>query len=128
MRNFASKIIVDDVLLYGRTSKQILAYFITVLYVLKLHHATLKLKRCKWFQYRYEFVVMDVAAGGTQPAQSKSGAFFKIESPNTGGYLRILIGIFGVYSQFLPLYELYVIPWGYILSKQPQLGSLSKQG
>ena len=35
LRNIASKIIVDDDLLYGRTAEQILAYFRTVLYVLK---------------------------------------------------------------------------------------------
>ena len=35
-------IIVDDVLLYGRTAKQLLAYFITVLDVLKYHRNTLK--------------------------------------------------------------------------------------
>ena len=45
LENVASKIIVDDVLLYGRTADQILSYFGTVLYVLKHHHATLKLKK-----------------------------------------------------------------------------------
>ena len=45
LTNVASRIIVDDALLYGRTAGQILAYFITVLDVLKNHRATLKLKR-----------------------------------------------------------------------------------
>ena len=45
MENFASKIIFDYVLLYGRTSKKLLAYFRTVLEVLKQHRATLKLKK-----------------------------------------------------------------------------------
>ena len=52
LKNVASKIIVDDVLLYGRTEEQLPAYFRTVLDVLKYHCATLKLKKCKWFQYR----------------------------------------------------------------------------
>ena len=47
LKNVASKIIVDDVLLYGRTAGQLLAYFKTVLDVLKHHHAIIKLKRCK---------------------------------------------------------------------------------
>ena len=81
--NVASKIIVDDMLLYGRTSRQLLDYFRTVLDVLKHYHATLKLKKCKWFQDRCKFVGMAVAAGGTQPAQSKNEAFPKIEQPNT---------------------------------------------
>ena len=32
----------------------------------------------------------------------------------------MLIGIIGLYSQFLPIYELYTRPWRYILSKKPQ--------
>ena len=39
------KNIVDDVLLYGRKSWQLLDYLRTVLDVLKQHHTTLKLKR-----------------------------------------------------------------------------------
>ena len=79
----ASIIIIDDVLLYGYTAEQLLAYFRTVLDVLKHHHATLKLKKCKWFQDRYEFVGIYVAAGGTQSAQSKNKAFVKLEQPST---------------------------------------------
>ena len=60
------KIIVGDLLLYGRTFKQLLSYFRTVLNFLKHHHATLKLKKWKWFQYRCKFVGIDVAAGLTR--------------------------------------------------------------
>ena len=52
LKNVASKNIVDDVLLYGRTSRHIIAYFRTVLDVLKHHRATLKLKKFQWFQER----------------------------------------------------------------------------
>ena len=43
---FCIEIIVDDVLLYGRTTEQLLAYFRAVMYVLKHHRNTLKLKMC----------------------------------------------------------------------------------
>ena len=69
------KNIVDDVLLYGRKSWQLLAYLRTVLDVLKQHRTTLKLKRWKWFQDRCDFLGMDVETYGTQPAQSKNEAF-----------------------------------------------------
>ena len=68
-KNISSKSIDDDVLLYGRTYKQLLAYFRTVLDSLKHHHATLKLKKCKWFQFWCKFAGMDMEEGGTQPAQ-----------------------------------------------------------
>ena len=44
MNNFSSKLIVGDVLLYGRTSKQLLECFRTFLEALKHHRTTLKLK------------------------------------------------------------------------------------
>ena len=70
---------------------------------------------------------MDVAAGGTQPQNSKNEAFSKLEQPNTRGYLCMLIGIFDFYIQFLPLYDMDVIPWIYISSKQPQPGKSSEK-
>ena len=47
LKKIASKIIVDDVLLYVRTSEKLLDYFRTVLDVLKHHCASLNLKGCK---------------------------------------------------------------------------------
>ena len=104
----------------------ILDYFITVLYILKHHRATLKLKIFKWFQDRYEFVGMDVAEDGTEPTQSKNEAFAKLEQSTIWGDLRMLIDIFGSYINFLPLYEMDIRTWRYILSNQPQLETLSK--
>ena len=127
LTNVASKVIIDDVLLYGRKADQLLQYFRTVLDVLQHHRDTLKLKKCKWFQDRCEFVGMDVAAGGTKPAQSKSDTFAKLGKPHTWGDLRMIIGMFGFYSKFLPLYELDIKPWRHILSRQPPPGELSAQ-
>ena len=45
LKNVASKIIVDDFFISGRTYKHLLAYFRSVMYVLKRPSATLKLKR-----------------------------------------------------------------------------------
>ena len=107
-KNVASKIIVDDVLLYGRTVDQILAYFRKVLYLLKHHRATLKPKNHKWFQDMCKFVDMDVVSVVKQSEQSKNEAFAKMDQPNKCGGLRMLIGIFGFQIQFLPLYDLYI--------------------
>ena len=45
LKNYPKINIIDDVLLYVRTSDQLIAYFITVLDVLKHHRATIKLKK-----------------------------------------------------------------------------------
>ena len=44
-----SKVIVDDILVYERDPDSLLWYFKVVLEVLKHHHATVKLQKCKWF-------------------------------------------------------------------------------
>ena len=113
-------------LLYGRTSEQLLDYFITVLDFLKHHRDTLKLKTCKWFQDRCDFVGMDMVVGVTQPPQSKNEAFPELQRTSTWRDLHMIIGIFGLYSQFLTLYDLDIIPWRYILSKRPKPGTLYK--
>ena len=95
LTNVTSKMVVDDVLLYGRTSMHFLDYLKTVMDFLKYHRATLKLKKCKWFQDRCEFVGMDVAAGETQPEQSKSETFYKLDRPNTRGGVCIIIDLLG---------------------------------
>ena len=88
LKFFASKIIVDGVLLYGRTSGQLLAYFRTVIDPLKHHLTALKLIRYKWFQNRCKFIGMEVAVGGTQPAHSKNEAFFQARASKCMGRPR----------------------------------------
>eukprot|EP00957_Ditylum_brightwellii_P012153 917909-Ditylum_brightwellii.AAC.1 len=122
-----SKVIVDDVLVYGREKRNLLEYFRAVLDVLKHHRATINLKKCKWFHERCEFVGIDVGQGGNRPAQSKTAAFEQLEQPSTWADLRMLIGVFGFYSKHLPLYELRLRPWRAILAKQQPPGETPKQ-
>ena len=51
-----------------------------------------------------ELVRTDVSSEGTKPEQSKNELFAKLERSNTWGDLHMLIGIVGLYSQFLNLY------------------------
>ena len=69
---------------------------------------------------------MDVASGGTQPAHCKNEVFYNIEKPNKWRDLYMIIGIFELYIQLLPLYDLAMRPWMYIFSKYHQPGKLSK--
>ena len=50
LKNVASKIIVGNVLLYGRTTEKLLDYFRTVLDILKHRHTTVKLKSANGFK------------------------------------------------------------------------------
>jgi hypothetical protein len=119
-----SKVIVDDVLLYGDSVKSLLAYFRCFLEVLQEHRATINLKKCKWFRDRCEFVGVDITPEGNRPAQSKYHSFQALARPQTWHDLRMLIGFFGFYSKFLPLYETRIKPWRTILAKLPKPGEL----
>ena len=110
MKIVASKIIVVEVLLYGLIEEQLVIYFITVLYVPKQRRDTLNLNNCKWVQDMWKFVGMGVSAG-ERPCTLKKKSFENIYQPNTWGDIRMLIGIFGLYSPFLPLYDLEIRLW-----------------
>lgn len=114
-----SKVIVDDVLVFGREKEPLLKYFRAVLDVLKHYQATVNLRKCKWFHGWCEFVGVDVGGRGNSPARSKFAAFEKLERPATWADLRMLIGVFGFYSKHLPLYELCITPWRQVLAAQP---------
>jgi len=49
LSGISSKVIVDDVLLYGFTAGQLLKYFRAMLDILKHHRAMINLKKCKFF-------------------------------------------------------------------------------
>ena len=50
-------------------------------------------------------------AGVKQPSHYKTEVFPKIDQPNTWVDSHMLIRIFGLYSQFLPLYDIKIRPW-----------------
>ena len=114
-------------LLHGHTENQLLTYFRTVPEVQKHHTTTIKQKKCKWFQYMWDFLWMDVAAGGTQPAKSKNEAFSKLEWPHTCGDLGVLIRVFGLYSHLFPIYDMEIRPCSYILLKYHQVRKISQK-
>ena len=76
-----SKVIVDNVLVFRRDPDSLLQYFRVVLEVLKHHHATIKLQKCKWFRDQCEFMGVDVKSNGNSPAESKYKAFLELECP-----------------------------------------------
>ena len=117
-----TKVIVDDVLIYGRDSDELIRYFGVVVDVIKHHRATLKLKKCKWFGKSCEFVGVDVTSEGNKPAESKLQAFLDLPAPRTWHDLRMIIGAFGFYGKWIPNYELVILPWRDLLAQQPDHG------
>ena len=90
--------IMDNVLVYERDPDSLLWYFRVVLEVLKHHHATVKLQKCKWFRDQCKFVGVDVKSDGNSPAKLKYKAFLELGHPKQWTDLLMLIGCFGFYS------------------------------
>ena len=111
--------------MYGRDPDSLLQYFRVVLEVLKHHHATVKLQKCKWFWDQCEFIGVDIKSDGNSPAKLKYKGFLELGCSKCWTDLWMLIGCFGFYSQWLPLYELEIAPWWSIIAKQPKLGTCS---
>ncbi len=118
----ASKVIIDDVLIHGREAEMLLRYFRAVVDTLKHYRASIKLRKCSWFHGSVEFVGIDVGADGNRPAQSKHEAFEKLPRPARWADLRMVIGMIGFYSRWMPLFELDIQPWRDILAQQPRPG------
>ena len=116
------KVIVDDVLVYGRDQEQMLHYSQAVLDILKHYHATINLKKCKWFQDKCEHAGVDVGTKENIPAHSKFEVFAKLGRPRTWSDIRMLIGVFGFYSKHIPMFEIEIYPWRKVLMCQPALG------
>ena len=108
-----SEAIVDDVLIYSTSEKDLLAYFRCVLEVLQFYRATVKLKKCRFCPQHAEFVGLDLTSDGNQPADSKMKFFHELElsPPKTMTDLRHFIGLLGFYQQWIPLYEVRIRTW-----------------
>ena len=118
-----AKVIVDDIMAYGTTILILLSYLRCILATLQHYNATVKLKKCKWFHSRLCFVGVDVGGKGNLPTKDKHAAFWAIKQPHTFADLRMLIGMFGFYSRWIPNYEIRILHWRWILKQQPAPGS-----
>ena len=124
---YGSEVIVDDMLFYAEDLDTLLAYFDCALEVLLHHRVTIKLKKCKFLHPILEFVGVDIKPNGNSPARSKFPAFEKLPAPETWADLRILIGMFGFYQEFIPLFQTRIAPWRKLQVGQPLPGQLTAE-
>ncbi len=116
-----SQVIVDDILLASLTANELLAYFRIVLTTLRHFCATVKLRKCRFFQSTTQFVGVDLSLEGNSLAHSKNDAFSALKQSILFQDLRMLIVMFWFYQKWLPLYEVSIAPWHAILSHQQKL-------
>ena len=109
---YGSEVIVDDMLWYAEDVDILMKYVQCALDILLIHRATIKLKKCLFLPPTIEFVGIQLQPDGNAPAQSKFPAFEKLPPPETFSDLRILIGMFGFYQEYIPLSKHALLPGG----------------
>ena len=114
-----ASIIIDDLLVFAKTTLMLVAHFMAVLKALMHHRVAIELRKTRFLPSRAEFVGLDLLPEGNAPAQSKNEAIRKLGKPLLFGDLRMLIGFFGFYSKWIPWCEEVIGPWRAVLKKKP---------
>ena len=91
----------------------------------KHHCINLKLKKCQYFSKIVYLGGGDIKLGGNQPAQYRFAYFDILKCPCTWEYLWMLIGLFGFYIKFIPLYIMDIRSWIDIMAKYPRPGPVA---
>lgn len=115
LANCDSRVIVDDLILFGKEIITTLAYWRCSLEVLKHYRFTAKLRKCRFISEDTEFAGIDITNAGNTPAHSKDDAFRALERPKSWTDLRMLIGMFGFYGEWIPLFEFRISGWRFYL-------------
>ena len=71
MLSNSSAIIIDDALFFAMSIDNMFGITKCVFIVVRKYCLTWKLKKCKWFPSKLEFVGKDVSKEGISPARSK---------------------------------------------------------
>jgi hypothetical protein len=117
-----AKVIVDDVLFYATDVPTLFKFFAIVLETMIYYRVTITLKKCHFPPSQLEFVGIDVGPNGNSPARSKFDAFKRLQPPHTWTDLRMVIGMFGFYQQYLELFEVRLAPFRELQRGAPRPG------
>jgi hypothetical protein len=114
-----SLIIMDDILLHTLTEDNAFITLRGVCLVARKYHLTLKLKKCRWFPQKLEYVGVDLSLQGNQPASSKFGLLKTWKTPATPRAIMSFIGFAIFYVKWIPYFELKVKPLRELISQHP---------
>jgi hypothetical protein len=104
-RDPGSAVIVDGIIMYAKCVISLLAYYLSILEMLKFYQVTANLHKGQYFPTRTKFIGTDVLAKGNAPAESKYFAIEKLTRPILFTNLRMFISMLGFYQKWLPLYK-----------------------
>jgi hypothetical protein len=105
-----SKVIIDDILLFGNSTKYLILYFECVCQVFQKYRVSFQLKKCEFFKDRIEYVGHDLRPKGNSPAASKFDLINDWPLPTSGQSLHSLIGLVNYYHRYIPYFEIIIKP------------------
>jgi hypothetical protein len=111
--------IVDDILWASNTVLSLLAFFAMSLLTFQHYSVSFNLQKCRFLPTRTEFVGFDMLTNGNSPAKSKYVAIGQLMRPVLFSDLLMFIGLLGLYSKWLVLYEIRISRWRGYLRKRP---------
>jgi hypothetical protein len=105
-----TKIIVDDIVSWAKFLEFALTYIECQLKICQAYHLSLSLRKSHIFPSRFEFVGINICAGGNRPAQSKHTLLSTWPAPETVRDVAKFIGFAQFYARFIHNFELRVAP------------------
>ena len=107
---YNTHIIIDDFVNWGKDLALALLYMRSQLMVCQAYNLSLSLRKAKIFPARFEFVGVDVCSDGNRPARSKHVLLETWTEPTEFRDVAKFIGFGQFYSQFIPNFELRILP------------------
>ena len=94
-------IYLDDVIVFGRTERELIQRLRTVLQRFREHNLKLKPSKCTLFQREITYLAHHVSAEGIRPAHSNVEAIKRLPYPTSYTGIRGLLGLLGHYRRFI---------------------------
>ena len=107
---FGSRIVIDNILLYGTNVCQLLRYFPSVATILVKYRLSFKLVKYKFFSKRVEYLGYDFLSSGNCLAKSKVDLITEWPIQVHGTSLLFFIGLCNFYNCFSPWFEVSIKP------------------
>ena len=118
---------MNDTFLYATTIENAFIILESVCIVARKYHLTWKLKKCRWFPKKVEFVGVDVSQKGNMPASSKEKIIKEWKPPTTPREIMSFISFGNFYFRWIPFYEIKIRPLRELITKYPLDAKLTEK-